>query len=93
MVKETTPKNSQKRRKYLVVILYIKGLYEELRRVFGRYEVPTYFKPTNTLRQLLVRPNDPLEKVVGPVYRISCEDYEASYVGVNGQIWRAQKTQ
>jgi len=51
--------------------------------VFGRYEVPTYFKPTNTLRQLLVRPKDPVEKekVVGPVYRISCEDCEASCVG------------
>ena len=37
----------------------------------------------NTLRQLLVHPKDPVgkDKVVGPVYKISCEECEATYVG------------
>ncbi len=47
---------SHKKRKFPVVIPYIKGVSEELKRLFKRYEVPIYFKPTNTLRQLLVRP-------------------------------------
>ncbi len=66
-----------------IVIPYIKGVSEELRRVFKRYEVPTYFKPTNTLRQLLVRPKDKLkkERVVGPVYQIACEKCPATYIG------------
>ena len=39
---------------------------------FGKYGIPIYFKPTNTLRQLLVKPKDPVNKenVVGPVYKI-----------------------
>ncbi len=74
---------SHKKGKFPVVIPYIKGVSEELRRLFKRYEVPMYFKPTNTLRQLLVRPKDKLkkERVVGPVYQISCEKCPATYKG------------
>ena len=45
--------------------------------------IPAYFKPTNTLQQLLVRPKDKVEKgkVVGPVYHITCDDCDATYVG------------
>ncbi len=74
---------SHKKRKFPVVIPNIKGLSEELRRLFKRYEVPMYFKPTNTLRQQLVRPKDKLkkERVVGPVYQISCEKCPATSIG------------
>ena len=36
----------------------------------GKYGIPTYFRPSNTLRQLLVKPKDLVNKedVVGPVY-------------------------
>ena len=73
----TTPK------KYPVVIPYIKGLSEQLRRMFKKFNVPVYFKPNNTLRQLLVRPKDKLskEKVVGPIYQITCETCTDSYIG------------
>ena len=49
----------------------------------GRYRTPTYFKPTSTLRQLWVKPKDPVNKdnMVGPVYKVKCEDCEATYVG------------
>ena len=52
-------------------------------RNFGKYSIPTYFKPTNTLRQLLVKPKDPVSKenVVGPVYKIKCEECETMYIG------------
>ena len=46
------PKKTRKR--YPVVILYIKGFSEQLRRTFIKYEVLAYFNPSNTLRQLLV---------------------------------------
>ena len=60
------------RKRYPVVIPYIKDFSDQLRRTFKKYEVPAYFKPSNTLRQLLVRPKDHMikESVVGPVYRI-----------------------
>ena len=60
---------NERSKKILVVIPYVKGFSEQMRRVFGKYGSPTYFKPTNTLRQLLVKPKDPVSKenVVGPV--------------------------
>ena len=81
-VKDKTKKGSGKpvqksdRKTPPVVIPYIKGVSEKLRSAFGRFGVATYFKPANTLRQLLVRPKDPIskERVVGPVYHIPCQD-------------------
>ena len=70
----------------------MRGVSEQLRRVFGGYGVPAYFKPTNTLRQMLVRPKDPLKKeqVVGPVYKIDCNSCEASYVGETERSLKAR---
>ena len=75
-----------------VIIPYNRGFSEELKRTFRGYGIPTYFKPTNTLRQLLVHPKDPAEKdkVVGPVYKISCEDCEATYVGKTKRSLKAR---
>ncbi|MCG8430833.1 MAG: hypothetical protein MJA29_06655, partial [Candidatus Omnitrophica bacterium] len=85
-----TPRVERKR--YPVVIPYIKGFSEELRRILKRYNIQTYFKPTNTLRQLLVRPKDKLDKhqVTGPVYHIPCEDCPASYVGETERSLKAR---
>ena len=41
----------KKRRKRPVVIPYVKGVSETIRRVFQKFDIPLYFKPTNTLRQ------------------------------------------
>ena len=81
LVKETSDKERNK--KLSVVIPYIKGFSEQIRPVLGKYSIPTYFKPMNTLRQLLVKPKDPVDKenVVGLVYKIKCEECEAMYVG------------
>ena len=61
-------------------------------RTFGGYSIPTYFKPTNTLHQLLVHPKDPVgkDKVVGLVYKISCEDCEATYIGETKRSLKAR---
>ena len=47
------------------------------------FDIPAYFKLTNTLQLLLVCPKDKVEKVnvVGPVYHISPYDCDATYVG------------
>ena len=82
----------EKKQKIPVVIPYIKNFSEQLRRIFGKYGIPTYFKPTNTLRQLLVKPKDPVSKenVVGPVYKIKCEKCEAMYVGETERSLKAR---
>ena len=63
-----------------------------MRRAFGKYGIPTYFKPTNTLRQLLVKPKDPVNKenVVGPVYKIKCEECDAVYIGETERSLKAR---
>ena len=75
--------NKERAKKILVVTPYIKRFSEQIRWGFGRYSTPTYFKLTNTLQQLLVKAKDPVTKdnVVGPVYKIKCEECEATYVG------------
>ena len=37
------------KRKYPVALPYIKGVLEQMRRVFRSFDIPTYFKPSNTL--------------------------------------------
>ena len=58
-----------------VVMPYIKGTSDAIKRTFGNYGVKVAFKPTQTLRQLLVAPKDKTEKkdVAGPVYYIPCQ--------------------
>ena len=61
--------------KSTVVLPYIKGVSEVLRRCLQQQGVRTVFKSDTTLRSYLVRPKDALEpdKQEGVVYRIPCE--------------------
>ena len=72
-------------RRTAIVIPYVKGLSEELRRTLKQHGVDTTFKPYNTLRQLLSFPKDPQkqEYTCGPIYRVTCQgvDCGSSYVG------------
>lgn len=72
-------------RRTAIVIPYVKGLSEELRRTLKQHGVDTIFKPYNTLRQLLSFPKDAQkqEDTCGPIYRVTCQgvDCGSSYVG------------
>ena len=61
----------------------MKGLSEQLQRVFKTHGVPTFHKPFNTLRSLLVRPKDKAEKEkqCGLIYSIQCKHCDKEYVG------------
>ncbi len=50
------------KRKFPIVMPYIRGVAEQLRIVFKQYDVPAYFKPSNTIKQHLVWPNDKILK-------------------------------
>ncbi|KAI8493857.1 hypothetical protein Bbelb_282040 [Branchiostoma belcheri] len=52
----------------------VKNTSEALRRIFGTHGLKTCFKPTRTLRQLLVAPEDrtPKEQKCGVIYHIRC---------------------
>ena len=59
-------------KKPIVELPYIKGMSEQIMRVFKQYDIKAYFKPVHTLHQLLVRQKDQIlkERVFGPVYHI-----------------------
>ena len=75
--------STSKTRSYAVQLPYVKGLTEPLRRIYKQYGASSYVRPSNTLRQQLVRAKDPIPKtrVTGPVYHILCLTCEADYVG------------
>ena len=64
------------KKKYPVMLPYVRVISEQLRRVFRSCNIPAYFKPTNTLWQLLAWPKENVEKgkVVGPIYHITFDD-------------------
>ena len=67
--------------KHPVCIPYVSGLSERLQRVFRSHGVPSYHKPCNTLRSLLVRPKDKSEKdkQCGVVYSVKCSECDQEY--------------
>ena len=73
--KPNTNKDSTTKSKGQVVIPYIKGFSEALRRIYDSYGIRGCFKPTSTLRQFLVAPKDKSEKkdITGPIYSIHCQ--------------------
>ena len=71
-----------------VVIPYVAGVSEQLRRVFSKHRVSVAFKPLNTLRQKLVHPKDrvPRHKQSNVVYAVKCqEDCSDLYIGETKQ--------
>ena len=60
----------------LVILPYIKGTTEQLKRVLCKHKFKVAMKPMFTLRSQLMRPRDALGKLKqsGVVYSIPCED-------------------
>ena len=86
--KNKTAKKDEKERttssnSFPIGIPYIPGLTEKLVRIFKRNGVNTYTKPTNTIRQYLVKPKDktPKEDQCGVIYEITCNTCQEQYVG------------
>ena len=62
-------------KKSAVVLPYIKGTSDCLRRIFQKHKVNVAFRPHRTLRQMLVHPKDKTKKgdICGAVYHIKCK--------------------
>ncbi|XP_050924570.1 uncharacterized protein LOC127140827 [Lates calcarifer] len=71
-----------------IVIPYVAGLSEKLRRIFNKHSIPVYFKPGNTLKQRLVHPKDrtPHTHKSNLVYAVQCnEECNDLYIGETKQ--------
>ena len=80
--KETTTKG-------MVVIPYIEGLSETLKRIFWKHKIATAMRPYNTLKSLLVHPKDKqdINKTCGVIYDIQCKECKKSYIGETGRVF------
>ena len=70
-----------------VVLPYIQGQSESIRRILQQLDIRTIFKPTLTLRQILSHPKDPVptRMQTGVIYKIPCSDCSHSYIGQTGR--------
>ena len=68
-----------------IVIPYTQGLCESIKKICGRYGIQTYFKGSNTIRNLLVFPKDkdPVVNQSGTIYWLQCGDLacDDEYIG------------
>ncbi len=75
---------TQKERKHTssVGIPYIQDLSEQLQRILKKHGVSTYHKPTNKLREILVKPKDkiPMEQQSGVVYQLKRDNCDKMYI-------------
>ena len=74
---------TNRRHKSSVTMPYVQGVSEALRRVLNKHQVEVHFKPTNTVRQLLVAPKDKTDKQskCGAIYHIACTGCSSHYIG------------
>ena len=63
------------------------GLSEKLCRIYKKHNITLCSKPGHTLRQALVAPKDPVDKLdkCGVVYNIDCGGCSKCYIGETGR--------
>ncbi|KAL3978929.1 G2/M phase-specific E3 ubiquitin-protein ligase [Sarotherodon galilaeus] len=85
---QTPAREDKKDRCNNIVIPYVAGVSEKLRRVFSKHDIPVYFRPSNTLRHKLVHPKDktPKHRLNNVVYAVQCsEECPDLYIGETKQ--------
>ena len=95
---DTPEEKKESTKKCSIALPYVKGLSEELSRVFRDYGCHTFHKPRNTIRQLLCAPKDPAKKedMTGVVYWIKCDGEgtdtpcDSSYIGETARSLKAR---
>ena len=70
-----------------VVLPYVRGLSESVRRILSSLDIRVCFKPHLTLRRLFPSPKDkPIDSdSSGIVYNIPCKDCSSCYIGQTGR--------
>ena len=77
------PNTRDTRTKGSVLLPYVGPVTEAIARNIRKAGVTTHIRPFNTIRERLVHPKDKLDRLdqAGVVYKIACNDCEATYVG------------
>jgi len=64
---------------------YLRGTSKAIKRILATLDIRTQFRPTTTLRKLLVHVEDPVptEMRTGVVYQSGCQDCPSHQCGTN----------
>ena len=73
----------------MVVIPYVSGLSERVRRIFKKHNVESAMRPHQTLKKLLVHPKDKRDKLKtgNCIYEIGCQNCDLTYVGETSRLF------
>ena len=73
--------------KPLVVIPYVKGTSERIKRILEKRNLDVALRPAQTIRQSIVHPKDsiPTEDKAGVVYQVPCKSCSKCYIGETGR--------
>ena len=76
----------------MIVVPYIQGLSEQVKRLASKHSFRTTFKPGNKIKELKARAQQPLgEKQKSVVYEIPCKCKKAVYVGEMLRLFKVRK--
>ena len=80
---EKENKEAKEKCKGLAVLPYIQNVTERISRILSSYNIKTCMKPNQTLREILSKPKDQVEKLqqTGVVYSIPCQQCDVKYIG------------
>ena len=53
-----TKKDNSNKSRGMVVIPYVEGVSEKIKRIYSKHGIHTAMRPTNTLKSILVHPKD-----------------------------------
>lgn len=78
-----------------VILPYVAGTSEAIRKVLQKKNLRVYFKTTNTLRKQLVHPKDPVPKDLQPgaIYSIPCGTCDQVYIGETGRTLKKRTSE
>ena len=84
-IKKTTNRESE--RKEQIILPYVQGLSEKMRKILKTYNIHTCFKPHTTIRKLLVHPKDKItqEQKTDCIYEVPCLNCDKVYIGETGR--------
>ena len=85
-----TKKDNYKNSCGVVIILYVEGVSEKIKRIYSKHDIHTAMKPTNTIKSIIVHPKDKQDIAENSdvVYDVPWDGYKKSYIRETGRQFR-----
>ena len=78
---QTDSNNSEFDMTKVIAIPYYRNISENIRKILGKHEIKVVFRKGTTIRSMLNNCKKPLLDKSGSVYKLSCNNCDAVYIG------------